>query len=99
MDALVEVHNEMELDLALQAGSTIIGGVNNRNLHTFAVDLETSLRLIGSFPTSVTAVSESGIQGKEDAIRLKQAGFSAVLVGEQLMRSRNRAKAIAELSI
>lgn len=98
MDALVEVHNEMELDLALQAGSTIIG-VNNRNLHTFAVDLETSLRLIGSFPTSVTAVSESGIQGKEDAIRLKQAGFSAVLVGEQLMRSRNRAKAIAELSI
>lgn len=98
MDALVEVHDEVEMDLALGAGATIIG-VNNRNLHTFSVNLETSLRLIHSIPSSVTAVSESGIRGREDAILLKEAGFSAILVGEQLMRSDDRAQALQELKV
>nr|WP_321304834.1 indole-3-glycerol phosphate synthase TrpC [uncultured Sphaerochaeta sp.] len=98
MDALVEVHDEVEMDLALGAGATIIG-VNNRNLHTFSVNLETSLRLIHSIPSSVTAVSESGIRGREDAILLKEAGFSAILVGEQLMRRVDRAQAVQELKV
>ncbi|MDC7229644.1 MAG: indole-3-glycerol phosphate synthase TrpC [Sphaerochaetaceae bacterium] len=98
MDALVEVHDKVELDLALGAGATIIG-VNNRNLRNFSVDLETSLRLIHSIPSSVTAVSESGIRGREDAILLKQAGFSAILVGEQLMRRVDRAQAVQELKV
>lgn len=98
MDALVEVHDEVEMDLALGAGATIIG-VNNRNLHTFSVNLETSIRLIHSIPSSVTAVSESGIRGREDAILLKEAGFSAILVGEQLMRSDDRAQALQELKV
>nr|WP_319775938.1 indole-3-glycerol phosphate synthase TrpC [uncultured Sphaerochaeta sp.] len=98
MDALVEVHDETELERALKAGASIIG-VNNRNLHTFAVSLETSLRLIHSIPSSVTAVSESGIRGREDAILLKQAGFSAILVGEQLMRRDDRVQAVQELKV
>jgi indole-3-glycerol phosphate synthase len=98
MDALVEVHDEVELDLALGAGATIIG-VNNRNLRNFTVNLETSLHLIHSIPSSVMAVSESGIRGREDAIQLKQAGFSAILVGEQLMRRVDRAQAVQELKV
>ena len=98
MDALVEEHDETELEMALKVGAAIIG-VNNRNLRTFLVDLGTSIRLSSMIPSSVISVSESGIQGREDAMTLKSAGFSAILVGEQLMKSRNRAKAIAELKV
>ncbi len=84
--------------MALKVGAAIIG-VNNRNLRTFLVDLGTSIRLSSMIPSSVISVSESGIQGREDAMTLKSAGFSAILVGEQLMKSRNRAKAIAELKV
>lgn len=96
MAALVEVHDESELDAALGSGADIIG-VNNRNLHTFEVTLETSLRLAEKIPTSIVKVSESGIHSPADIKRLSAAGFDAFLVGEHLMKSADPAGALREL--
>jgi len=96
LDCLVEVHNLMELDKALAAGSTIVG-VNNRDLTTFEVTLETSLRLAGHMPPGILRVSESGIRDARDIARLRDAGFQAFLVGEHLMKSGDPAAALAEL--
>ncbi len=96
MDALVEVHDEPELERALAMGATLVG-VNQRDLVTFAVDTERAVRLAASFPAEVTSVAESGIDGGEAAARLAGAGYRAVLVGETLMRSSDRAGAVAEL--
>jgi indole-3-glycerol phosphate synthase len=96
MDALVEVHDETELGRALAVGATLIG-VNQRDLVTFGVDTERALRLAASFPPSVTAVAESGIDGPAAAARLAAAGYHAVLVGETLMRAADRASAVAGL--
>jgi indole-3-glycerol phosphate synthase len=96
MAALVEVHNEEELDRALASGADIIG-VNNRNLHTFEVTLETSLRLAEKIPSGVVKVSESGIHSSSDVKRLRDAGFDAFLVGEHLMKSPDPAAALREL--
>jgi len=96
MDALVEVHDEEDLVKALAAGAQLIG-VNNRNLHTFEVSLETSLRLAEKIPDGVVKVSESGIQSSEDIRRLQQAGFQAFLVGEHLMRSPDPRAALEQL--
>lgn len=85
MDVLVEVHDDEEIRIALDAGASIIG-INNRNLRTFEVTLETSLNLVGMLPPHVVAVSESGISTTEEVRRLAHAGFSAILVGEQFMR-------------
>jgi len=82
--ALVEVHTQAELDRAEEAGAQIIG-VNNRNLKNLKVTLETSLRLGAKIPRSCIAVSESGIKTAADLQRIKEAGFSAVLMGERLM--------------
>ena len=82
--ALVEVHNRAELEKAVAAGSEIIG-VNNRDLTTFQVTLETSLSLAEFIPDSVVRVSESGIRDARDIAALQAAGFSAFLVGERLM--------------
>ncbi|MGH9432405.1 MAG: indole-3-glycerol phosphate synthase TrpC [Terriglobia bacterium] len=84
MVALVEVHTEAELDRALAAGAKMIG-VNNRDLRTFEVKLETSLRLRKKIPSRCVAVSESGIRSADDLSRLGDAGFDAVLIGEHLM--------------
>lgn len=84
LHCLVEVHDERELDRALAAGSRIIG-INNRDLTDFTVSLETSLRLRPRIPRGIVTVSESGIHGRADVLRLQQAGFDAVLVGESLM--------------
>lgn len=84
LHCLVEVHDERELDRALAAGSRIIG-INNRDLTDFSVTLETSLSLKPRIPRGIVTVSESGIHGREDVLRLQQAGFDAVLVGESLM--------------
>jgi indole-3-glycerol phosphate synthase/phosphoribosylanthranilate isomerase len=84
MDALVEVHDEDELRRALGAGARIVG-VNNRDLTTMAVSLDTSLRLADLIPDGVVAVAESGIHGTGDLRRLREAGYDAVLVGEHLM--------------
>lgn len=86
MDALVEVHTELELEKALKAGATLIG-INNRNLQTFEVDLNTTLRLKGFIPDDCVVVSESGIETREQVKRLEDAGVDAILVGETLVRS------------
>ncbi|HUA85001.1 MAG TPA: indole-3-glycerol phosphate synthase TrpC [Bryobacteraceae bacterium] len=92
--ALVEVHDESELAAAIDSGAENVG-VNNRNLHTFEVKLETSLRLLEKIPSDVVKVAESGIESREDVRRL--AGFDAFLVGEHLMRSSDPAAALREL--
>ena len=83
---LVEVHDEQELAIALDAGAAIIG-VNNRNLRTLAVDTTVSERLGHRMPAHVAAVSESGLAGADDVRRLRAAGYAAFLVGERLMTS------------
>jgi indole-3-glycerol phosphate synthase len=85
MEPLVEVHMAEELKVALAAGARIVG-VNNRDLHTLAVRLETSFELIEAIPEECIAVSESGLRSAEDLKRLRAAGFDAFLVGERLMR-------------
>lgn len=93
---LVEVHNEKELDIALDLGATIIG-VNNRDLANLSIDLKTSLRLVSKMPDSVLKLSESGIRTGEDIRILKQAGFDAVLVGESILRAKDVQKQIQQL--
>jgi indole-3-glycerol phosphate synthase len=87
--ALVEVHDESELDRALEAGSRLVG-VNQRDLRTFAVDHERAGTLAARIPSTVVAVAESGIRDGDDARRLAAAGYDAILVGETLVRSGDR---------
>ena len=96
LTALVEVHDDEELDRALESGATIVG-INNRNLRTFEVTLETSLRLAGRMPAGVIRVSESGIHSAHDVKVLREAGYQAFLVGEHLMKSGNPAEALRAL--
>ena len=96
MAALVEVHNAEELRAALGSGAGIVG-VNNRNLHTFEVALETSLELAERMPAGVVRVSESGIHSRADVARLRAAGYHAFLVGEHLMKSGDATAALREL--
>ena len=96
MAALVEVHNRRELDVAIAAGSDIVG-VNNRDLTTFEVTLETSLRLAPHIPASALRISESGIHSAKDVAKLSAAGYTAFLVGEHLMKSGDAAAAIRDL--
>jgi indole-3-glycerol phosphate synthase len=86
MDVLVEVHDEGETEKALKAGCRLLG-INNRNLKTFVVDLETTFRLKKIIPAEIPVVSESGLQGVEDFRRLKKEGIQAALIGETLMRA------------
>jgi len=96
LSALVEAHTKEELDMALAAGARLIG-VNNRNLKTFELDLENSIRLRSYVPSEITFVAESGIKTAEDIKRLKAAGVNAVLIGETLMKSTDKAAALAQL--
>jgi indole-3-glycerol phosphate synthase len=96
LDVLCEVHDGNELQRALDAGCELIG-VNNRNLHTFQVDLNTSLELAGRMPAGVTKVAESGIESAEDIARLRQAGYDAFLIGESLMRATSPGEALRGL--
>ncbi len=96
LDALVEVHDESELELALQVGADLIG-VNQRDLTTFEVDPERATRLAQLFPSGVARVGESGIRGPADVTRLADAGYDAVLVGESLVRSSNPTAAVRAL--
>ena len=97
LDSLVEVHSEDELRGAVMAGATLVG-VNNRDLRTFAVDLETSLRLIPRVPQLVTAVAESGLSDPADLGRLRSTRCDAVLIGEALMTSVDPALTLATLA-
>lgn len=94
--ALVEVHDRSELDRAISSGATLIG-VNNRDLRSFAVRLETSLALAGHMPPGALLVSESGIHTAADIARLRAAGYTAFLVGEHLMKSPDPAQALRAL--
>jgi indole-3-glycerol phosphate synthase len=96
IDVLCEVHDAAELDRALDAGCEIIG-VNNRNLHTFHVDLDTSLHLAKRISPGVLKVAESGIESSDDIARLRDAGFDAFLIGESLMRAQHPGEALREL--
>jgi indole-3-glycerol phosphate synthase len=96
MAALVEVHDEDELEPAIASGARIIG-VNNRNLHTFEVSLETSMRLADKIPADVVRVAESGIHSSADVERLRAAGYQAFLVGEHLMKSGDPVGALRAL--
>jgi len=96
IDPLIEVHSSDELERAMKLHPQLIG-INNRNLSTFVTDLSVTFELIKSIPSSVTVVSESGIENGEQAMMLKGAGVKALLVGESLMRSANQEHLIKEL--
>ena len=96
LDVLVEVHDADELGRALAAGCDLIG-VNNRNLHTFHVDLNTSLDLAQRIPAGVVKVAESGIDSAADIARLRDAGFDTFLIGESLMRAARPGNALRSL--
>ena len=97
MDALVEVHTGAELSRALAVGARVVG-VNNRDLRTFAVSLETSVELAKLTPAGTLLVSESGIGGPEEVARLRACGFGAFLVGETLMRAASPEAALRQLT-
>lgn len=93
LDVLIEVHTREEVWTAMKANPSVIG-INNRDLHTFQVNLSTTEEVIQEIPATIPVISESGIQTKEDAIRLAAFGVSGLLVGESLMRM-TEASAIA----
>jgi indole-3-glycerol phosphate synthase len=96
MAALVEVHDGEELKAAIGSGATIIG-VNNRNLRTFEVSLDASLKLAEKIPADAVKVAESGIHSRTDVVTLQAAGYQAFLVGEHLMKSGDPAMALRAL--
>jgi indole-3-glycerol phosphate synthase len=96
MAALVEAHDARELGIALRSGAEIVG-INNRDLRTFRVSLDTSIGLAADIPPGITKVSESGIFNSGDIHRLMDAGFDAFLVGEHLVKSGDATRALREL--
>lgn len=96
LSALVEAHDEAEVEMALAAGARVIG-VNNRNLKDFTVDTENSRRLREKIPKQVLFVSESGVGGPADVRRLSEIGADAVLVGEALMRADDKKQMLSQL--
>ncbi len=98
LDVLCEAHNEDELHRAVDAGSDVIG-VNNRDLRTFKVNLDTALRLAKMIPGNVISVAESGIDSGADIVRLRSAGYKAFLVGESLMKAESPGRALKDLLV
>lgn len=96
MDALVETHDDAELERALACGATLVG-VNQRDLVTFEVDHERAGRMAALFPDGLISVAESGVRGPDDAAHLAEVGYDAVLVGESLVTSGDPAAAVAAL--
>jgi indole-3-glycerol phosphate synthase len=96
MDALVEVHTQTEMERALKCGATLIG-VNNRNLHTFEVSLDTSVALAQNVPDEVLLISESGLRNASDLSRLRGLGYDAFLIGETLLRADEPGTALQTL--
>ncbi|CAN5677234.1 indole-3-glycerol phosphate synthase TrpC [soil metagenome] len=95
--ALVEVHDEPELEIALQAGATLVG-VNQRDLVTFQVDHDRAERMASAIPAGVVRVAESGVRSADDAARLADAGYDAILVGESLVTAADPAAALRALT-
>lgn len=99
LEVLVEVHNEKEMEQAIQLKPKIIG-INNRNLKTFEVDLSTTEKIASMVrETDIILISESGMKSGEDVVRVRNAGAKAVLVGETLMRSKNLRETFDELQV
>ena len=98
MDVLVEVHDEIELEKSLAAGSALIG-INNRNLRDFSVDLDTTFRLKREIPIHIPVVSESGIRNRDDMLRLHDAQITAALIGETLMRDNDPIAGLKKLLV
>ena len=96
LSALVEAHDEAEVNMAIEAGARIIG-VNNRNLKDFSVDTNNSKKLRALIPNDVLFVSESGVKGPEDIKEIKDMGADAALVGETLMRAADKSQKLKEL--
>lgn len=96
MSPLVEVHNEEELDTAIESGTDIIG-INNRDLNTFNIDLKTTIKLSGKIPNNILKVSESGILTSEDINMLSNYGVDCFLVGESVLKSKDPVKFISDL--
>jgi indole-3-glycerol phosphate synthase len=96
MDSLVEVHDEEEVELAVDSGAEVIG-INNRNLHSLEVDPRTAFRLLADVPAGTVVVAESGITRPAHVRELEEAGVDAILVGEALMRADDPERAIREL--
>ncbi len=96
LDVLVEIHDEVELERALEAGAAMIG-VNQRDLVTFEVDHDRAVRVGRSIPDGIVKVAESGVRGRSDASALHEAGFHAVLVGETLVTSGDPMRAVSRL--
>ncbi len=96
LDALVEVHDEVELDRALSVGAGLVG-VNQRDLVTFEVDTDRAVRVAPQIPDGVVRIAESGVRHADDAVRLADAGYHAVLVGESVVTSDDRAGAVGRL--
>ncbi len=94
--ALVEVHSEQEIEHALEAGAAILG-INNRDLDTLEVDLQTGLRLRGYVPDDRAVVAESGVLSRDDAAAVEQAGFDGVLIGESLLLADDPVAKLLEL--
>jgi len=95
-DVLVEVHDLAEMDRALEIDAEIIG-INNRNLHTFEVDLKTTSELAPEIPSECLGISESGIRTREDVEFVKEQGIHCLLIGESLMRDGDPEKALKQL--
>ena len=95
-DVLVEVHDLAEMDRALEIDAEIIG-INNRNLHTFEVDLKTTAELAPEIPSDCLGISESGIRTREDVEFLREQGIHCLLIGESLMRDGDPEKALKQL--
>ena len=98
LDALVEVHDEIELQRALAIGATLVG-VNQRDLLTFEVDTDRAVRVAAAVPDDVVSVAESGVRTVDDARRLADAGYRAVLVGESLVTAGDSAAAVSALRV
>ncbi|MGI6041532.1 MAG: indole-3-glycerol phosphate synthase TrpC [Candidatus Alectryocaccobium sp.] len=96
LDALVEAHNEKEIESAVKADARIIG-VNNRNLKDFSVDFANALKLRSMIPKGTVYVAESGVKNADDTKRIKEAGIDAVLIGEAFMRAYDKAALLREM--
>ncbi|UFS69613.1 indole-3-glycerol phosphate synthase TrpC [Geomonas sp. RF6] len=97
LDVLLEVHDERELEMALETGCRLIG-INNRNLRTFVVDISLSERLARLIPEGHTIVAESGITRREEIVHLQECGIAAFLIGESLMREADIGAKLRELA-
>jgi indole-3-glycerol phosphate synthase len=97
LDALVEVHDERELEVALEVEADVLG-LNNRDLSDFSVDIERTYELLADVPAGKTVVAESGFSTREELDDLERVGIDAVLIGETLMRAKDVEAAVRELS-